>query len=86
MGKKRVVECPLASVSLWDWEVLVGRLPVSPGWSARLEETCTAQFLGTEALRHPACQFGDVSKLCCFDENALDAQGLKFPGRFRPSR
>jgi hypothetical protein len=86
VGKDRVLECPLASVSFWDRKVLVGRLPVVPGVSAPLEVSCTAQFLGTEALGHPACHLGDVTKLRGFDEDALDAQGSEFVGSLCTSR
>ena len=78
VGKNRVVGSRFPSVSLWDWEVLVGWLRVTPGASGPpLGVTCSAPFLGTEALGHSACQLGEVAKLCGFDEGALDAQGLR---------
>ena len=66
--------------------MLVGRHPVGPWVSDRFEVTSTAQLFGTEALGHPARHLRDVTKLCSFDEDALDAQGLEFRGRFRTSR
>ena len=66
--------------------MLVGRHPIAEFVSDRFEVTSTAQLLGTEALGHPARHLRDVTKLCSFDEDALDAQGLEFPGRFRTSR
>jgi len=76
----------MAPFSLWDREMLVGRLPVAAFGSDRLEVTSTAQLFGTEALGHPARHLRDVTKLCSFDEDALDAQAFEFPGRFRTSR
>jgi hypothetical protein len=66
--------------------MLVGRHPVGQFVSDRFEVTNTAQLFGTEALGHPARHLRDVTKLCSFDEDALDAQGFEFPGRFRTSR
>ena len=87
VGKDRVVGSRFPSVSLWDWEVLVGRLPITPGASGPpLEVTCAAPFLGTEALGHPAFQLGDVAKLCGSDEGALDTKGSELPGHLRTTR
>ena len=66
--------------------MLVGRHPVGHWVSDRFEVTSTAQLFGTEALGHPARHLRDVTKLRSFDEDALDAQGFEFPGRFRTSR
>ena len=66
--------------------MLVGRHPVGQLVSDWFEITSTAQLLGTEALGHPARHLRDVAKFGSFDEDALDAQGFEFPGRFRTSR
>src|SRR5437763_6296029 len=66
--------------------MLVGRHPVRQFVSDRFEVTSTAQLFGAEALGHPARHLRDVTKLCSFDEDALDAQGFEFPGRFRTLR
>jgi predicted RNA-binding Zn-ribbon protein involved in translation (DUF1610 family) len=76
----------MAPVSLRAWEMLVGRHPVRPWVSDRFEVTSTAQLFGTEALRHPVRHLRDVTKLGSLDKDALDAQGLEFPGRFHTSR
>jgi hypothetical protein len=86
VGKDRVVETPVAPFSLRAWEMLVGRHPVGLFVSDRLEVTSTTQLFGTEALGHPARHLRDVTELCSFDEDPLDAQGFEFPGRFRTSR
>ena len=54
--------------------MLEGRHPVGQFGSDRFEVTSTAQLFGTEALGHPARHLRDVTKLCSFDEDALDAQ------------
>src|SRR5207247_1545992 len=79
VSKDRVVDGLAAPVSLRDWVMLEGGLPVVPLVTARCEVTRTAQLLGTEALGHPARHVRDVTKLCSFDECALDAQGPEFP-------
>jgi len=66
--------------------MLVGRHPVGPWDSDRFEVTSTAQLFGAEALGHLARHLRDVTKLRSFDEDALDAQGSEFLGRFRTSR
>jgi hypothetical protein len=66
--------------------MLVGRHPIGQFVSDRFEVTSTAQLFGTEAFGHPARQLRDVTELCSFDKDALDAQGFEFPGRFRASR
>lgn len=86
VSKDRVVDGLAAPFSLRDWGMVEGRLPVVPLVSARCEVTRTAQLLGTEALGHLARHLRDVTKFCSFDEGALDAEGLEFPGRFCTSR
>jgi hypothetical protein len=86
VSKDRVVDGLAAPFYLRDWVMLESRLPVVPLVSARCEVTRTAQLLGTEALGHPALHLRDVTKLCSFDEAALDAQAPEFPGHFRTSR
>ena len=66
--------------------MLVGRHPVGQFVSDWFEVTGTAQLFGTEALGHPARHLRALTKLCSFDEDTPDAQGFKFPGRFRSSR
>jgi hypothetical protein len=65
--------------------MLLGRRPVAEFGSDRFEVTGTAQLFGAEALGHPIPHFGDVTKLRSLNEDALDAQGLQCPGRFRAS-
>ena len=86
VSKDRVVDGLAAPFSLRDWVMLESRLPVVPLVSARWEVTRTAQLLGTEALGHPTLHLRDVTKLCSFDESALDAQGSESLGHFRTSR
>src|SRR4029453_6755652 len=86
VSKDSVVDRSVAPISLCAWEMLVGRHPVAECLSDWFEVTSTAQLFGTEALGHPARHLRDVTKLCSFDEDALNAQGLEFPGRFRTSR
>jgi hypothetical protein len=74
VSKYRVVDGLQATFLLRDWVMLEGRLPVVPLIGARCEVTRTAQLLGAEALGHPARHLRDVTKLCCLDERAFDAQ------------
>ena len=83
--KDRVVDGSLASISLWPWEMLVGRIPVAVSGD-RVEVRGTAQLFGTMALGHPALHLRDVATLRSFDEDALNPQGSEFLGRFRTSR
>jgi hypothetical protein len=55
--------------------MLVGRYPVAE-FGDRFEVMSTAQLFGTEALGHPALQLRDVTLLCSFDEDVLDAPRL----------
>ena len=75
----------MAPISLWAWEMLVGRIPVAV-FGDRYEVPGTTQLFGTEALGHPALHLCDVATLRSRDEDALDAPGSESLGHFRTSR